>query len=161
MHIPVELLSLITDFAWCKDYYAIKHDLCTLIKIQRMDLNPLLIQKWFWYNEGLCRVCTPLLEFNPLHELSAYTFIWYSSAAKSHCSKGVAALFRWSLIDKVLHRLDFRKKAVRIFGTRRLWDARFERDLFTSIQLFDKFLVFVLTNQSKVIKKRYRYVGLL
>ena len=166
MYVPICIKSIISDFAWgCKDFQTIKFDISLLITIDKLDLNPLLFKSIVWStNDGT--ICTPLIEFHPLDDIQGYGFTFLDRSISEWAflngpRSGIEALFEWSLIDQVLHRLDFRKANVKQFGSRALWDRRFETNTLTSMQMFDTFLIFALTNQRQLIKKRYRYEGLL
>ena len=104
--IPTDLQNLICDFAWKTNVGTVcrRLDAVLTLKTYRLPANFYHALVWSWIEMKF--VNNPLVEFSPLGDFSSF--------------------FNQPLIRQILYTLDFRKRHVKMLGTRWNWLTSFD-----------------------------------
>ena len=106
--LPKDLQNLISDFGWEITTKQLDKSLQTCLEIKSWKLHPHVLRRKVWCSRFRDYVESPLVIFRPIS--------WFRNCWKT--------LFDWCTVTEILHRLDFRKRAVKRTGTRSQWVNR-------------------------------------
>lgn len=108
LDLPKDLQNVICDFGWQITAKQLRKSLQKCLEISKWKLNPMVLKRKVWCRRHRDYVENPLRVFRPIS--------WFRNSWK--------VLFDWCLVTELLHRLDFRKRAVKRTGTREQWVVR-------------------------------------
>ena len=140
--LPLDLKNIVSDFAYAVPWSETKKDLETCKKVQDADISPVFVRHEMWsahferYIPNPCRVFEPIRNF---------TGQWRD-------------LIDWHAVNELLFRLDFRRKFVKVGGTRAEWFVKFRHNWLT-ISTFDGFYRFLLCTRVPCFKPLWKPVG--
>jgi len=135
---PLDLKNLISQFCFGQKWVETEKDLKMCAKIKHLGISPVFLRLQMWskaYREFLPNI---LLFFEPIQN---FTGSWQD-------------LVDWHVVNELLWRMDFRRKACRLGGSRREWFRRF-RENWLNIRLFDEFYRALLNGGSLHFKPTY------
>ena len=121
--LPDVLQDLVTDFAWKMSAKVIHKNVDDVLRIKSFDLPPLFF-KVYIFDRRICKYITsPLLVYEPFWEMKE--------------------LFNTFRIQELLYSLDFRKRNVKVAGSRYFWMGAFEEHYINLLQfgMFYKMLL--------------------
>ena len=136
--LPKVLKNVVCEFAFDCNWAKTGSSLRMCEKIASYKISPVFLrpQMWSWsFGEFLP---TPLDVFLPIHQ---FTGRW-------------SDIVDWHAVNEMLYRLDYRRKFVRIAGTRREWFQKF-RENWLNICLFDQFFRVMLHSTIPCFKPCY------
>ena len=105
-NIPRDLQDLVCKFAWKTSYDVVCERLDTVLVLKAFQLPANFYHALVWSWIEMKFVNNPLVEFSPLGDFSSF--------------------FNQPLIKQILYTLDFRKRAVKMLGTRWNWLESFD-----------------------------------
>ena len=102
--IPTELQDLVVGFCWEITHAELQEELKTIELIKSWNIDPLFVERKMYRRREWYKSLTPLRVYEPIEHFGGWD-----------------RLFDWFMVDEVLFRLDFRKKAVNYLGSREHW----------------------------------------
>jgi len=143
--LPKDLQNLISGFCWEITAKRMMQNLKTCKEIKKWNLHPLLLKINVWCTRRRDYVRSPLVVFRPIAQ--------FGNSWK--------AVFDWSVVYEILHRLDFRKRVVKRSGSRVDWMNRMRS--WRQIRWMDKFFLMMMMETEDPFKptfKKERFVGM-
>ena len=123
--LPDVLQDLVTDFAWKMPAKIIQGNIIDILTIKNFNL-PMLFYKLYVFDRRTCRyINNPLVIYEPFWELKE--------------------VFNTFHIQELLYNLDFRKRNVKVAGSRHFWLQSFEEHYHNIVQ-FGMFYKMLLAN---------------
>ena len=137
--LPFDLKNIVSSFAFKCNWTKTKKSLEMCEKIKNLNISPLFLRLKMWSWTYGAFLPSPLDVFEPIER---YTGRW-------------SDLVDWHCVNELLFRLDYRRRVVRIGGTRHQWFNRFRQN-WLNIQLFDTFYRVVIASGLPCYKPVYR-----
>jgi len=125
--LPLVLQDLVTEFAWGKSAHETFLLACIAAEVNHWNIPDVFIRLHYFDWKGMCERQSPLKVFNACLDPSEW--------------------FRDDVCFLLLHMLDFRKKSVKVDGSRRTWMRRL-RDDWTNIVAFSDFYLRLVCDES-------------
>ena len=137
--LPKVLKNLVCEFGFGVDWETTHSNLEMCEKIASFHISPvfLRLQMWSWSHGNF--LPNPLVVFRPIQQ---FTGRW-------------SDMIDWHAVNELLYRLDFRRKFVRVAGTRHEWFQKF-RNNWLNICLFDSFFRVMLHSAIPCFKPTYQ-----
>ena len=133
--LPVVLQDLVIDFAWKMHADVVRKNVDDILVIKNFNL-PGLFLRGFLFDPRICKhVTSPLLVYTPFWEFKK--------------------LFNTFRIQELLYSLDFRKRIVRVAGTRYDWMNSFEEH-YVNILQFGMFYKMLLASNKNIWTPTYQ-----
>ena len=140
--LPLDLKNIVSDFAYSVSWLHMVRDLKMCEIVQEMDISGVYLRHDMWSTRYGSHRPNPLRCFEPICN---YTGLWKD-------------IIDWHAVKELLYRLDFRRKFVKVGGTRAEWFGKFQRN-WLSIGTFDSFYRFLLCTRVPCFKPLWRPVG--
>ena len=137
--LPKVLKNLVCEFAFDANWKITNRNLEMCGKIVRLDISPVFLRQQMWSWSHGTFLPNPLVVFRPIKQ---FTGRW-------------SDMIDWHSVNELLHRLDFRRKFVRVAGTRLDWFQKF-RSNWLNIRLFDSFFRVMLHSATPCFKPTYQ-----
>ena len=141
--LPTDLKNLVCGFAYAQNWSKTKSSLQTCEKIASYNISPVFLRLQMWSWAYCAFLPNPLNVFEPICQ---YTGRW-------------SDMVDWHAVNELMHRLDFRRRIVRMGGTRRQWFRKFKENWLNIVQ-FDTFYRVMLHSGVKCFKPTYEVVRL-
>ena len=138
--LPHELSNLIVQFAFGMPESAVRRDLDTILMIKSWDLPFWFLERRVWSWRDRTFLPSPLTRYMPI--------VFFGGQFRE--------LFNIDTIWSFLLALDFRRKNVRAFGSRAVWQARLSQswEIMDTLSCFYKML---LHSKTHVLRKHSEY----
>ena len=136
--LPKVLKNLVCEFAFDNNWTRTASSLEMCEKIARYEISPVFLRSQMWSWSHATFLPNPLRVFLPIQQ---FTGRW-------------SDMVDWHAVNELLYRLDFRRKFVRVGGTRHEWFQKF-RDNWLNIRLFDSFFRIMLHSTIPCFKPTY------
>ena len=120
--LPLDLKDVISAFAYTTKWSKTASSLQMCETIASYSISPMFLRLTMWSWAYGTFLPNPLYVFEPIGQ---YTGRW-------------ADMIDWNAVSELLYRLDYRRRLVRIAGTRSEWFSKF-RNNWLNIRLFDSF----------------------
>lgn len=127
--LPTVLQDLVTDFAWKTKFKDVEQNITQLLMIKKLSLPSVFYKTYLYSTENRCHM------YNPLN---VYLPFWRYNE-----------MFDVNSLRELLYTLDFRKRAVKRFGSRHLWLQSFN-DHYLNIIEFGIFYKLLLSSKENV-----------
>jgi len=136
--LPKDLKNIVSGFAYDCKWSEVLKDLKTCEQIAEMEISPVFLRPEMWSWTYRAHMPNPLRRFEPI---ANFTGRWED-------------MIDWHAVNELMFRLDFRRKFVKVGGTRDQWFCKFRLN-WTSIHLFDAFYQVLLYTQVPCFKPLY------
>ena len=136
--LPKELKSIVSEFCYKCSWEDTEKSLAICEKINEMNISPLFLRLQMWSWSYLQFLPNPLYVFRPISRLTGR---W-------------SDIIDWHAVNELLFRLDYRRKVVRIAGTRHEWFQKFRRN-WMNTYLFDSFYRIIVASGMPCFKPLY------
>lgn len=136
--LPKVLKNMVCEFAYDVNWEKTQSSLRMCETIKNYALSPVFLrpEMWSWH---YCQfVASPLHVFEPIHR---YTGRW-------------SDIVDWHAVNELLYRLDYRRRIVKVGGTRLQWFQKFKRN-WLNVRQFDTFYRIMLHSQIRCFKPTY------
>ena len=137
--LPTVLQDLIVAFCWEITHSELLEELKTVELVKSWDIDVLFLQRRLTRRRHWSSQPTPLCVFEPISNFGGWN-----------------RLFDWMMVEEVLERLDFRRKAVNYLGSREHWQAMVQEE-WMEIHNFSQWYKEMMKN--RVIPWKPTYIG--
>ena len=136
--LPKVIKNVICDFAFCSNWEKTSDSLQMCEKLLSYDISPLFLRLQMWSCFYKRYMPSPFLVFEPIEHFDRWSDI-----------------VDWNAVNELLHRLDYRRKFVKIGGTRTEWFDKFRKN-WTAVRMFDAFYRVLLHSRVKCFKPTFQ-----
>ena len=136
--LPKVLKNIVSEFAFGCSWVETEESLQMCEKIAALSISPVFLRREMWsWTYGAFKP-NPLLVFEPIRR---FTGRW--------CD-----MIDWHAVNELLYRLDYRRKLVRVGGTRHQWFERFKEN-WLNVCLFDSFYRLMMNSSIQCFKPTF------
>ncbi|MAD46762.1 MAG: hypothetical protein CMH98_17345 [Oceanospirillaceae bacterium] len=136
--LPNDLKNIVCGFAWKSSWEETQSSLDMCVTVKDYQISPVFLRRDMWSWTFASFLPNPMVEFMPIQK---FTGRWHD-------------LIDWHAVNELLFRLDYRRKVVRMAGTRAEWFRRFKQN-WLQIALFDTFYRVLLHSDMDVFKPTF------
>ena len=136
--LPNDLKNIISDFCYKTSWLETKKSLQICEEVKMLDISPLFLRRQMWSWAYLQFLPNPLSVFEPINR---YTGRW-------------SDMIDWHCVNELLFRLDYRRRVVRLAGTRHEWFTKFKSN-WMNIGMFDAFYRIIINSGLPCFKPIY------
>ena len=136
--LPKVLKNVICEFAYASNWEKTHSDLQMCERLNNCGISPVFLRSRMWSWHYCAFINSPLSVFEPIER---FTGRW-------------ADIVDWHAVNELLFRLDYRRRIVRLGGTRRQWFKKFRQN-WLSVREFDSFYRIMLHSSVRCFKPTY------
>ena len=136
--LPKVLQNLVCEFAFGCNWEETETSLQMCERIAGYDISPVFLRPQMWSWSYGAFIPNPLYCFEPI---GRFTGRW-------------GDMVDWHAVNELLYRLDYRRKFVKVGGTRHEWFVKFKAN-WLNIRLFDSFFRVMLHSRVACFKPTY------
>ena len=136
--LPKVLKNLVCEFAFATSWRQTRKSLEMCEKVANYGFSPLFLRRQMWSWACGTFFPSPLVVFRPISRLTGR---W-------------SDMIDWHAVNELLYRLDYRRKVVRMGGTRHQWFEKFRAD-WLNVRQFDQFYRVILHSTIPCFKPTY------